>query len=224
MDIAKDRLYAALTGDVIGSSKLGTEARSRLHDAILGAGDELRVSFPQLVIGDISVFRGDSLQFLVAEPARALRAALFFRAALKASPISVKADARLAIGVGTVDFVPAESEGGADGEAYRLSGPELDDMPPKQTLGIAMPQDLKTRYQQEAMKTTVALVGVLAERWTPKQALAVKGALLGRTQEEISRSWPSSVSRQAIAKNLDGAAWFAVERSLKFFEEFMEEY
>lgn len=222
MEITKDRLYAALTGDVIGSSKLGAQERSRLHDALLKAGDELRSAFPELVVGDIQLFRGDSLQFLVAEPASSLRAALFFRAALKASPVPARTDARLAIGIGTVDFVPEESGGGADGEAYRLSGPALDEMNLKQTLGIALSQTLKDRFRHEALKMIVLMVGVLAQRWTPKQALAVKGALLEQTQEEISRTWPSPVSRQAIAKNLDGGAWFAVESSLEFFEKMMK--
>lgn len=106
MAIAKDRLYAALTGDVIDSSRLDARERGRLHDAILKAGDELRRSFPELVVSDIQLFRGDSLQFLVNDPARSLRAALFFRAALKSSPVSINPDARLAIGIGTGDFVP----------------------------------------------------------------------------------------------------------------------
>jgi hypothetical protein len=218
MEVQKDKSYAALTGDAIKSSKLDSAARSQLHDAILKAGQELREAFPGLVVDDISVFRGDSVQFLLNQPGLSLRAALFFRAALKVAAGPIPADMRFAIGIGTIDFMPEVSKGGADGEAYRLSGPALDGMGPKQTLALALPPNRDSAQGLEALKTTVVLVGALAERWTEKQALAVKGALLGRTQDEIRKSWSVPVSRQAVAKNLDGACWFAVEHALQSFE------
>jgi hypothetical protein len=220
MDVLKDRYYAALTGDVIKSSRLSAAVRSELHDAILKAGGELEKFFPGLVVDGINVFRGDSVQFLLSDPAKALRTALFFRAALKGAGDPLRVDMRFAIGIGTIDFMPEESKGGADGEAYRLSGPALDSMSPKQTLRLALPLTGATHSCPEALKTTVALAGTLAERWTAKQALAVKGALLGYTQDEICHLWPTPVSRQAVAKNLDAAGWFAVELAVKCFEEF----
>lgn len=219
MDIQKDRYYAALTGDAIKSSRLDSDARRQLHDAILKAGEDLKESFPGLLVDGINIFRGDSVQFLLNKPAQSLRVALFFRAALKAAISSFKADMRIAIGVGTIDFMPEVSKGGADGEAYRLSGPALDSMGSKQTLRLALPQSWASTDNHEALKTTVVLVGALAGRWSGKQALAVKGALLGYTQDEICKTWSSPVSRQAVAKNLDGGDWFAVERALQFFEK-----
>ncbi len=218
MDIPKDQLFAALTGDAIKSSKLDSADRSRLHDVILQAGEELKEAFPGLVVDGINVYRGDSVQFLLSDPTKSLRAALFFRAALKAATGSLKADMRFAIGIGTIDFMPEASTGGADGEAYRLSGPALDRMGSKQTLGLALPSNRIFLPNPEALEMIVVLVGTLAERWSDKQSLAVKGALLGYTQEETCALWPSPVSRQAIAKNLDAAAWYVVEQALRFFE------
>jgi hypothetical protein len=218
--VQRKKLYAALTGDVIKSSRLDSEARKRLNEAILTAGEELRKSFPGLVAGGINIFRGDSLQFLIDDPSKALRTALFFRAALKATS-GLKTDIRIAIGIGTVDFMPETARGGADGEAYRLSGPALDSMKTKQTLCLTLSRTLALSPQTRmALETTVALAGVLAERWTGKQALAIKGALLGQTQEEIRKSWPIPVTRQAVAKHLDGAGWFGVEQALAVFESF----
>lgn len=219
MDVEKDRYYAALTGDTIKSSRLDSDARSRLHEVILQTGEELQTSFPDLVLDGINIFRGDSVQFLLNDPAQSLRAALFFRAAFKAAMGSLKSDMRIAIGVGTIDFMPEAAKGGADGEAYRLSGPALDNMGSKQTLGLALPSSWAPMQSIEALNTTVVLLGFLAECWTVKQALAIKGALLGYTQEETRNIWPSSVSRQAVGKSLDGAGWFAVERALCFFEK-----
>jgi hypothetical protein len=220
MNIKKETSYSALTGDAINSSKLDSENRWQLHDAILKTGDDLKKSFPGLVVGGINVFRGDSVQFLINEPGKSLRAALFFRAALRASSGSLKADMRFAIGVGTIDFMPEVSQGGADGEAYRLSGMALDGMGSKQTLRFALPRDLVSSRDFEMLNAFAVLVAAIADRWTEKQALAVKGALLGYTQDEICRTWSTRVSRQAVAKNLDAAGWFAVERAVQFFEKF----
>ena len=220
MEVEKGRYYAALTGDTIKSSKLDSAARSRLHDVILQTGEELQSAFPGLVLDGINIFRGDSVQFLLSDPTKSLRAAVFFRAAMKAAMGALKSDMRIAIGVGSIDFMPEAAKGGADGEAYRLSGPALDGMGSKQTLGLALPIDWAAQQNLEALNTTVVLVGALADRWTEKQALAIKGALLGYTQEETRKIWPASVSRQAIGKSLDGAGWFAVERALQLFETF----
>ncbi|MBN1142720.1 MAG: hypothetical protein JXB25_13140 [Deltaproteobacteria bacterium] len=215
------KLYAALTGDVIKSSRLDPGARRKLSETLLASGEELRKSFPGLVVDGINLFRGDSVQFLIDDPSKALRAALFFRAALKASGTGPRTDMRLAIGVGTIDFMPESARGGADGEAYRLSGPALDSMGTKQTLCLALPRTLAPLpHPGTALKATVVLTGVLAQRWTAKQALAVKGALCGQTQEEICQSWPTPVTRQAVAKHLDAAGWFGVEQALAVFEDF----
>ncbi|MEZ4599494.1 MAG: hypothetical protein R2940_06870 [Syntrophotaleaceae bacterium] len=220
MDVQKDRCYAALTGDVIKSSRLKADDRGRLHDTILKVGGELGKFFPDLLLGEISIFRGDSIQFLLTEPTKALRTALFFRAALKAAGAPSRIDMRFAIGVGGIDFLPENSTGGADGEAFRLSGQALDDLPLKQTLGLAVPENRIDPGCLQPLQTVVAMAGILAERWSVKQALAVKGALLDRTQEEIREFWPDGVSRQAVAKNLDAAGWFAVEGAVKCFENF----
>ena len=219
MKVRNNQWYAALTGDAIKSTKLDSAGRRQLHAAILSVGEELKQAFPGIVVDDITIFRGDSVQFLLHQPGQSLRAALFFRVALKVATGAIKADMRFAIGLGTIDFMPEVAKGGADGEAYRLSGPALDSMGPKQTLCLAFPPDADQNLGGEALKTSVVLVGALADRWTEKQALAVKGALLGRTQEEIRKNWSSPVSRQAVAKNLDGANWFAVECALRAFEQ-----
>lgn len=212
------KLYAALTGDVIKSSRLDSEARKKLSETILVTGEELKKSFPGLVVDGINIFRGDSVQFLIDSPVKSLRAALFFRAALKAAGDDTKTDMRIAIGIGTIDFIPETAKGGADGEAYRLSGPALDSMGTKQTLCLALPRTLAP--PPAVLETIVILTGVLAERWTGKQALAVKGALLGQPQEKISKSWPTPVTRQAVAKHLDAAGWYGVEQALMVFENF----
>ena len=218
MALDRSKLYAAVTGDVISSSAFDDSKRGLLHEAVLGVADEMKAYFPGLLEGGVSIFRGDSVQFLLVDPARSLRAVMFFRTALKASLADYKTDMRLSIGIGSVSFLPATEKGGADGEAYRLSGSSLDALAAKETLTINMSSAWGTEAQREALRTIAVLLGFQADCWTYKQALAVKWAILDKTQEEISQLWPDPVTRQAIAKSLDGAGLFAVVRALNFFE------
>ena len=54
-------------------------------------------------------YRGDGWQMVVDEPAQSLRVALFYRAALRSRMESRQFDARMAIAIGTIDFVPVGS-------------------------------------------------------------------------------------------------------------------
>ncbi len=218
MVLDTDKYYAAITGDVINSSAFDDRHRDLLHDAFLDVGSELNEYFPGQLVGKVSIFRGDSIQFLLHDPAMALRATLFVRSALKASLAKHKTDMRLAIGIGQVSFFPESNQGGADGEAYRLSGAALDNLAPKETLALYITTNWSTEQQRQAVQTIAVLLGFQAESWTSKQALALKWALLNKTQEEISQLWPESVTRQAVAKSLEGAGQFAVEHALQYFE------
>jgi len=71
VQIEAERSYAVLTGDVIGSSRLGDRARRRLHEALHFAGRNLRARFGEVVpyplaVGDGEAFRrsGQALERL----------------------------------------------------------------------------------------------------------------------------------------------------------------
>jgi hypothetical protein len=79
---------------------------------------------------------------------------------------------------------------------------------------LALPAGNET----EALAIIVRLIDVLAQGWTGKQALAVRGALRGWTHEKIAKEWPESISQQAVTKHLDGAQWPALEAALLYAE------
>lgn len=90
-------------------------------------------------------------------------------------------------------------------------------------MDVSIPEALKNDVMR-AMPVILGLVDALVQQWTPGQAQAVNGALLGRTQEEIGASWePGSISQQAVAQHLDGADWYAVAEAVAFFEAVMSE-
>jgi hypothetical protein len=214
MKVSAQKKYAVITGDIVDSSKLPKAQRKALPGRIAKASRETTKAFPDAVPLEVDVFRGDGWQLLVSEVGQCLRIGLFFRACLRsASERGRGLDTRVAIAVGLVDFVRERVSQG-DGEAYRLSGRALEAMPRKQRLSLALPAENTT----DALPVIVRLIDVLAQGWTGRQALAVRGALRGWTHEKIAQEWPEKISQQAVTKHLDGAQWPALEAALTYVE------
>jgi len=214
MKISAKKDYAVITGDIVDSSKLPKAQRKLLPGLIAKASRDTRQAFPEAVPLDVDVFRGDGWQLLVSDVPLCLRVGLFFRACLRSTAERGRGlDTRAAIGVGRVDFVRDRVSQG-DGEAYRLSGRALEDMPRKQRLLLADPAAIEVGTRT----VIVRLIDVLAQGWTGRQALAVRGALRGWTQEKIAKEWPESISQQAVTKHLEAAEWPALEAALAYVE------
>lgn len=216
MRIARNKLYAVVTGDVVASSKLSGTPRRNLHEAMTVVSRSLRKAFKDSVPAEVDIFRGDSWQMLVTDPALALRAALFYRASLRSRMQSHQSDIRMALAIGTIDFIPGNRVSQGDGEAFQLSGKALESM----SRSVSMSFRLPGRSEERVLDVVVQLVDSLAAKWSDKQALAVTGSLQGWKQGKIANTcWQKPISQQAVAQHLDRAAWSSVEIGLTFFEE-----
>jgi len=180
-------LYAVVTGDVVGSSRLTASPRRRLLAALRSSGGKLKKHFKDDLIGEVALFRGDSWQFVLSRPAAGVRAALFYRATLRAEMPLRSIDSRMAIGVGEISLLPKGTIAAGDGAAFRLSGEALDAMP--RTTRIRFRGPVLGQGLSDSIDVFLQLIDALACRWTGRQALAVSGALLGWTQERIARAW-----------------------------------
>ena len=77
--IEKGKLYAVITGDIVKSSELDVKARRALFGAMREVGDQLRDWLGETVMPyPLDIFGGDGWQLLLADPERALDAAVFF--------------------------------------------------------------------------------------------------------------------------------------------------
>lgn len=210
MRVSKGRPYAILTGDIVGSRKLEPAERRRLPRVLERLGTEL-AAWPQVPLA-LSRHRGDGWQVLVSAPDRALRAALFVRTTLRSRFPGRRVDTRIAVGVGTLDFLPGDRIADGDGAAYRLSGAALEER-----------ASSHLRFAAEKPRSEIGvvfeLVDALARDWTPAQATALRGALLDWTQEKIAAKWPDgAISQQAVAQHLRRAGWDAVDAALTWYE------
>jgi len=218
MRIERNRLYAVLTGDIVDSSKLKERQRVELHKAMVNTSDELRLRFGKIVPLSVDIYRGDSWQFIVSDPANSLRVGLFYRSYIRAKMESKKIDTRVAIGIGSIDFLPGNKASRGDGEAFRISGGALEKLSRNRRM-IFECSDSIDSLDREALDVIFQLIDVLARDWTAKQAKTISGALLGLTQEKAASSWfEKTISQQAVAQHLDRSGWNAVSSSLEYFE------
>lgn len=216
-------LRAVLTGDIARSSAFAADLRSRLPQALRSvSGDVLRY-FSDAARRPIDIFRGDSWQLLVEKPALALRIAVFMRAKLRASFDKASVDTRVAVGIGTVDFVPESDISGGDGTAFRRSGRALDEMGRSFRMAVAASESLG-EPTGSLLDAVAKLIDVEATKWTQRQAYAVSKALTGRTQEEIGAEWiDHPISQQTVAQHLAAAGWNGLEYALSVSETVFEE-
>jgi len=220
MKIEKGKLYAVITGDIVGFSKL-PEVQRQMLDRIMKEGSKaVRKAFKGSIPLEVDVFRGDSWQLLISDIAVSLKVGLFLRAHLRAAMGTGKFDTRMAIGVGTVDFVPDDRVSKGDGQAYRHSGNALEQMTKASNMCFRFPE---REIIEESIDVLVHLIDVLARNWSDKQALAITGVLQGLKQEKIGSLWKHPITQQSVNRHLQRAGWFAIEKAIGFFKKQLSE-
>jgi hypothetical protein len=215
MDAVKKKLYSVLSGDLVGSSKLGTEERKELP-VVLKDSFKLIVSiFPKTMESSFDVYRGDSFQGVLSEPAHSLGSAIIIRAYLRYR-LSQKADARISIGIGQIDYLPREHITEGYGEAFSISGKLLDKMKKSRyNLQIETPSE----EINKELKTEFILLDFLISKWSPEQAEAIIAHLRGSTQEEIAKEL--KISQPAVHKRLENAGFWLIDQMCDRYEKLM---
>lgn len=188
---------AVLTGDLVKSQRYAPEVISRALDAVEAVARhhfDSTFDFPP----KFTRFRGDGWQFVMGNVPRALSLAVQIQATLKGA--SDLPSTRISIGVGKIDSMGSVSLADASGEAFVISGRELDWLERKGgTLSIA--GEGITYLHQIA----VELLELRVKLWTPQQAEAA-ALFLGATEvtgREIATRL--GISQQAVSYRLSGA-------------------
>jgi len=199
--MAQEKIYAVLTGDVAGSSRLEGEQRQKLVTVLkrsFSLVDEILGN--QVTAYPFEIFRGDSFQGVLNQPSQALKAAIIIRANIRRSfdtTLKNAFDARIAVGIGTISLLPDQRGGEGDGPAYRNSGPVLDEMtkPPRFLL-------VRTPWIEMNSELTVelALLDAIIMKWSKEQAEVALEFFKGKSQEQMAEIF--QVSQPAVRKRL----------------------
>ncbi|MCF6154674.1 MAG: hypothetical protein E3K36_05360 [Candidatus Brocadia sp.] len=211
-----DGLYAVITGDIVGSSRLTTAQRSRLLSVLKSSFNTIKDILPDGIRAPFEIHRGDSFQGVLSKPEAALRVAIIIRAGLrhgfKTKQRRYALDARIAIGIGSIDFLPSGRGSEGDGEAFRRSGPTLDGMKGDRRLLIRTPwQAVDAELDIEC-----ALLDALINRWSAEQSQAILGQIRGLTQERAAKEF--GISQPAVRQRLKSAGGWAIEELCRRYE------
>lgn len=206
------KIYAVLTGDLIGYSRFKPKDREKVLWILTAAFGKLP---HDMIASKFHIFRGDSFQGVLSMPDEALLAALIIRSGLISgfSGKSHRIDTRIAIGLGTIDSL-GKIAGEGDGEAFRNSGKGLDSMK-KGDHNITALTPWKELNNE--LRAECALLDALIMRWSKEQAEAVMYHIMGQTQEEIARSL--NISQPAVFQRLKTGGMRAVQEFLQRYRE-----
>lgn len=215
----RQKIYAVITGDMVNS----TAIKNNYHTVLQEIADDIKNHQAPDFIFD--VYRGDSFQALINDPAKALLISIIFRAGIRrksrGTSLNDVWDARLAIGIGPVKnfkINPNIKLGALDGEAFTRSGRTLDAMKNEGTL-------LKITTGEEQIDKEFAAICPLADtiisHWTTAQAEAIYLYLLkDMTQRDIGNQL--KISQRAISKRLESSNLESMSQFLIRFKEIME--
>lgn len=201
------KLYSVITGDIIKSSKLSIEMHKKLVKVLRNCSKEVSKVFTGALKYEPELFRGDSWQLLIQKPEKALSIALFYRAYLKANLMVNKIDARMAISVGTVDYI--ESSAGV-GDAYKISGKALDKKGKPKIKFVS-----EVIKNPEVIDLIVYNSDFISSRWTRNQSKIILLALQKYDQNKIALKL--KISQQAVSKQLDSTGWDIISNNIEFF-------
>jgi hypothetical protein len=200
------KTIGVITGDIIRSSNLGFEQRSRLLTELKNLGKEIPKQINEKF--SFEIIRGDSFQALINKPHLTLKIAILIRAGLRSKTLNKEKlrdawDARIAIGIGSVDF-QRKKLNESDGEAFHYSGHLLESMK-KTDEKIS----IKTPWSEinEEIEVECKLADAIISKWTYNQS------------EAIYHYWSGSITQSDLAKQL-GLSQSALQKRINYYGKF----
>lgn len=180
-------IKGVITGDIVGSSQIKSEYRKDLLECLNTMKNELQCVSPF----SMELFRGDSFQLLIEDPAQAAKIAILLRAGLiNHTPNKDDGmwDAKISLGIGQVEFL-SDSIVTSDGEAFQYSGRQLDGMG-KRRMAVKTPwQDAN-----KELDVMTSFIDDIITGWSSKQAGMIYLALRADTpKKEVAEFIGTSV-------------------------------
>lgn len=205
------KLYSVITGDIVKSSKLSLENHKLLVKVMRSSSKDLSKIFPDTLKYEPELFRGDSWQLLIKKPELALSIALFYRAYLKAKMQLSSIDARMAISIGTVDYI--ESSFGV-GNAYKISGKALDK---KGKRKIRFVSDVIPN--SDVVDLIIQNADFISSKWTSNQCKIVLLALQNMDQKSIASKL--RITQSAVSQQIDASGWTIIDQNIILFQNIL---
>lgn len=212
----REKIYAVLTGDFIKSSIFSLSEIDASMTELNSTVRNFKEQYQNVIVGEPSIFRGDSWQVLVSKPSLALRLVFQIRANLRSKKF---ADTRVSIGIGSVTKINNENISMSQGQAFKLSGHGLDEMSSNYDLDGHLPS---SHLEFEVwFRLTMFFCSEIVRAWTRRQSEIVGLALVNKdqTHKELSKLLFPAIKQQTVSNSLKGANWNVINECLKVFEK-----
>jgi hypothetical protein len=214
--MSKNKIYAVVTGDIVKSGKFGSD-REKALKTLKGALNSLSNFRGKSIEGVSDIFRGDSFQIVISEPASALEIAIYLKAELLSKPIKGKnIDVRIAIGIGEIESLNKKNIQESDGEAFRLSGNALDGISKYRRFSI----NSGINELNKQLEFISSSIDSITRRWSSEQAEAILLWLSGDTQNFISKKL--GISQPAVNQRLQLGGHFTLSESFELFKHLLD--
>lgn len=200
MPATDKKVYAVITGDIVGSTKRSRAEMKNVRTAISEAVREFIVRNDPITRG-AEFFQGDSWQVLLGNPENALRLALLIQASLISK---ANTQTRAAIGIGTVEGLE-RTVAVSTGEAFTLSGRALADMPSIFRLTGALPE--RAGAPAQWFPGLLHLCSGLMRGWTRRQCelMGLWLSLPDPTYDTIASRLAPPIAKQSVGDILTSA-------------------
>src|SRR5665648_152611 len=200
----QNEIVGVITGDLIDSSGLNEEFWSLLKDKLEG----FTKSTPHVLL-PLQFYRGDSFQLMCVSEKAAWLAVMIQSIIIS----TVNTFARISIGIGEVSRSYEDDVLQSDGEAFTLSGHQLDEMKAEDRI-------LKIAVNKPGIQPNLDITTLLAENiikdWKPGQASVISMNPAEEMQRNIAARL--KISPAAVSKTLKASKWPAIEQYLIWYE------
>lgn len=207
---------AIITGDIVDSTTMAAEERN-LMLCVLQSLPEMLLPLTKI---SLEIFRGDSFQIKVENAVRSLSVALSIRVHIRSFKFADRNhqwDARLAIGIGTLDY-DNDTIGMSDGDAYRASGRGLDSIG-KARLLIETPWN----DVNKELCVSTAFADNIVSQWTQSQSRVLFQSLINKNLSHAEIGNLLGISRQMVDKSIRTGKEDLIKMYINRFEELIKE-
>jgi hypothetical protein len=207
--VKNKKIVGVITGDLINSSVLNDKQKSFLK---LELG-RLTESHSDILL-PLQFYRGDSFQLMILKEKAAWMAVM-----IEAIVFSTTGTwARLSIGIGTVTKIFPGNVLQSEGEAFQLSGHQMDKMKEE---GRLLKIALDNKRFQPILSAAFHLAESIIWGWKPGQAKIIAQIPFAKTQKEIAEKL--NISEAAVSKAIKTSNWSSIENFLNGYEETIKE-
>lgn len=213
-------MIAVLTADLIDSTLYDEEVLKKVLDTLSSEFDHITREYKKNEVR-FNIYRGDSFQGIIKDPANALLISLQIKAAVnrihlkktrKSRTYSKIADFKIAIGIGSIDL-ERKAIAESNGQAFQFSGRSLDEM---------KNENRKTRLKtpevevDDEFNTSFYLMDTITDKWSTAAAEVVYYLLKGLKEREIAEEL--KITQSAVNQRKKASGWEAITTLLSRYQ------